>query len=86
MFTPRGYYTNNSYIGFMPDGSRMRFPTSQEYLEYEHGFCPSPKSGQGGVDPENRQSAKVPGAGGGLPRQHDSRYGKGVCFKGKEAP
>ena len=34
MFTPRGYYTNNSYIGFMPDGSKMRFPTSMEYLEY----------------------------------------------------
>ena len=34
MFTPRGYYTSNSYIGFMPDGSRMRFPTLQEYLEY----------------------------------------------------
>lgn len=34
MFMPKGYYTSNSYIGFLPDGSRMNFPTQGEYEEY----------------------------------------------------
>lgn len=34
MFKPRGYYTGNVYIGFLPDGSLMRFPTQGEYEEY----------------------------------------------------
>lgn len=34
MFTPRGCDTSNSCIRFMPDGSRVRFPTLQEYLKY----------------------------------------------------
>ena len=34
MFKPRGYYTSRDYTGYLPDGSRMRFPTMSEYLEY----------------------------------------------------
>lgn len=34
MFTPKGYYTSDGYVGFLPDGSRLYFPTSDEYLEY----------------------------------------------------
>lgn len=34
MFTPKGYYTAQGYTGFLPDGSRMAFPTQDEYLEY----------------------------------------------------
>ena len=34
MFTPKGFYTGNSYVGFLPDGSRMAFPTSDEYIDY----------------------------------------------------
>lgn len=34
MFAPKGYYTNNGYVGFLPDGSRMIFPTYAEYVEY----------------------------------------------------
>lgn len=34
MFKPKGYYTGNSYVGFLPDGSRMSFPTQSEYEEY----------------------------------------------------
>ncbi|MBQ9632966.1 MAG: hypothetical protein IJV04_08670 [Lachnospiraceae bacterium] len=33
-FQPKGYYTGNGYIGFLPDGSRMRFRTQGEYDEY----------------------------------------------------
>ena len=34
MFRPKGYYTSNGYVGFLPDGSRMSFPTQDEYEEY----------------------------------------------------
>ena len=34
MFTPKGYYTSQGYTGFLPDGSRMAFPTQAEYLDY----------------------------------------------------
>ena len=34
MFTPKGFYTGNGYVGFLPDGSRMAFPTSDEYIDY----------------------------------------------------
>ena len=34
MFRPSGYTTNQGFIGFMPDGSRMFFPTSDEYYDY----------------------------------------------------
>lgn len=29
----KGYYENSSYVGFMPDGTKMRFPTWLEYVE-----------------------------------------------------
>lgn len=34
MFTPRGFYTGNGYVGFLPDGSHIIFATCEEYLEY----------------------------------------------------
>lgn len=34
MFIPRGYYTSQGYTGFLPDGSRMAFPTQEEYIDY----------------------------------------------------
>jgi len=34
MFNPKGYYTSQGYTGFLPDGSRMAFPTQDEYLDY----------------------------------------------------
>ena len=34
MFIPKGYYTSQGYTGFLPDGSRMAFPTHNEYLYY----------------------------------------------------
>ena len=34
MFIPKGFYTSQGYVGFLPDGSRMIFPTSEEYAEY----------------------------------------------------
>ena len=34
MFTPKGYYTSQGYTGFLPDGSRMAFPTQREYIDY----------------------------------------------------
>ena len=36
MFTPRGFYTGNGFVGFLPDGSRIIFPTYDEYLDYLH--------------------------------------------------
>lgn len=29
----KGYYEGYSYVGFMPDGTSMRFATEQEYKE-----------------------------------------------------
>lgn len=29
----KGYYEGYSYVGFMPDGTEMRFVTEQEYME-----------------------------------------------------
>ena len=34
MFTPRGYFTQDGYIGFLPDGTKLHFPTYDEYIEY----------------------------------------------------
>ena len=34
MFIPKGYYTSQGYTGFLPDGSRMAFPTQEEYIDY----------------------------------------------------
>ena len=34
MFKPRGFYTSNGYVGFLPDGSRIIFATYNEYMEY----------------------------------------------------
>ena len=34
MFNPSGFYTGNGFVGFMPDGSRMFFPTLDEYADY----------------------------------------------------
>ena len=34
MFMPKGYYTSQGYVGFLPDGGRMFFPTHDEYLDY----------------------------------------------------
>ncbi len=34
MFTPRGFYTSNGYVGVLPDGSRIMFATYDEYLDY----------------------------------------------------
>lgn len=34
MFNPKGYFTSDGYVGFLPDGSRLYFPTCDEYLEY----------------------------------------------------
>ena len=34
MFRPTGYTTNQGFIGVLPDGSKMFFPTSNEYFEY----------------------------------------------------
>ena len=34
MFKPRGFYTSNGYVGFLPDGSRIIFATYAEYMEY----------------------------------------------------
>ena len=34
MFIPKGYYTSQGYTGYLPDGSRMFFPTQAEYLDY----------------------------------------------------
>ena len=29
----KGYYEAYSYVGFMPDGRKMRFATDEEYFE-----------------------------------------------------
>ena len=29
----KGYYEGYSYVGFMPNGKKMRFATEQEYVE-----------------------------------------------------
>ena len=34
MYMPKGYYTGQVYVGFLPNGSRMSFPTQAEYREY----------------------------------------------------
>ena len=34
MFIPKGYYTGAGYTGILPDGSRMTFPTMEEYCEF----------------------------------------------------
>ena len=34
MFTPKGYYTSQGYMGYLPDGRKAFFPTMEEYMEY----------------------------------------------------
>jgi len=34
MFKPCGYTTNQGYVGLLPDGRKMLFPTAGEYYEY----------------------------------------------------
>lgn len=34
MFNPRGFFTADGYVGFLPDGTRLVFPTYDEYMEY----------------------------------------------------
>ena len=34
MFNPKGFFTSDGYVGFLPDGSRLSFPTYDEYMEY----------------------------------------------------
>lgn len=34
MFNLKGYFTADGYVGFLPDGSRLYFPTYDEYVEY----------------------------------------------------
>ena len=40
MFTPKGYYTDHGFVGFLPDDTRMRFPTYDEYFEYLEDLLP----------------------------------------------
>lgn len=40
MFTAKGYFTSNGYIGFLPDGSCMVFPTQSEYEEFLRDWHP----------------------------------------------
>ena len=34
MFIPKGYFTGGGYIGFLPDGRKLYFPTYDEYMDY----------------------------------------------------
>lgn len=34
MFRPKGYFTGDGYVGFLPDGSKQYFPTYDEYMDY----------------------------------------------------
>ena len=34
MFKPYGYTTGQGFIGLLPDGRKMFFPTAGEYYEY----------------------------------------------------
>jgi hypothetical protein len=34
MFKPKGYFTDGGYIGFLPDGRKLYFPTYDEYMDY----------------------------------------------------
>lgn len=34
MNLPYGYYVNGDYIGVLPDGTKMKFPSEAEYEEY----------------------------------------------------
>ncbi len=38
-FMPRGFYTGQGYVGFLPGGGRMVFPTAEEYLDYIDEMC-----------------------------------------------
>ncbi len=31
---PKGYLVRQGYVGFLPDGQKMLFPTQDEYNEY----------------------------------------------------
>ena len=34
MDRPRGYYTSQNYIGYLPGNTKMPFATEEEYMEY----------------------------------------------------
>lgn len=34
MFNPKGFYTSQGYVGFLPGGRRMVFPTQDEYFDF----------------------------------------------------
>ena len=34
MFRPCGYTTGQGFVGLLPDGRKMNFPTAGEYYEY----------------------------------------------------
>ena len=34
VFRPKGFFTSDGYVGFLPDGRRLSFPTYEEYLEF----------------------------------------------------
>ncbi len=34
VFRPKGFFTSDGYVGFLPDGRRLSFPTYDEYLEF----------------------------------------------------
>lgn len=34
MFRPCGYMTGQGFVGLLPDGKKMFFPTAGEYYEY----------------------------------------------------
>ena len=34
MFMPSGYTTNQDFIGFLPDGTKMHFAIANDYYEY----------------------------------------------------
>ena len=34
MFRPCGYTTGQGFIGLLPDGTKMFFPTTAEYYEF----------------------------------------------------
>lgn len=34
MFRPCGYTTGQGFVGLLPDGRKMFFPTASEYYEY----------------------------------------------------
>ena len=44
MFMPYGYTTSQGFVGFLPNGNRMYFPTPDEYYEYVEELPAAPMS------------------------------------------